>query len=191
VPSEAFRSIVWSQTVLFGSLLVCTALMPRFLFSRNMGGVSNYGVQPRTVAVYSAGVVVAAFLLLRAARASGQLASPRLVAGSCRLIAALYLGDLCTTYPYKLNAVLASVHSWAAILLAVTEMVTGVLLVARAARCPAGYAALAVQTSAFVLLGLTYAGSIHVLFLAETIAAASFGLLLLLAAGASPPQVRA
>src|SRR5687768_5459989 len=77
--------VLCSQLALAGALAVCVPLMPDFLFSSTMGGVSNYGVHARTVVPYSAGIVISAGLLLTAAARLTLTGTDRALALLCRV----------------------------------------------------------------------------------------------------------
>ncbi len=174
---SARRLVVGSQAVLGLTMLVCLALMPRFLFSSNMGGSSNYGVHARTVLPYTVGIVVSALLLLRAARVLIRQGNRRLgiVAGTSSV---LILVDLLSTYPYKLSGTLSAVHYGCGVVLAVGELI-GAIVVVRLQRDPAGHVAVAVMLAGFLALVLTFFGALHVLFAAELTTAAAFGAVLI------------
>jgi hypothetical protein len=46
---------------------VCVAILPHFLFERNEGGISNYGIHASTAVFYTLAFSLSAGLLLRAA----------------------------------------------------------------------------------------------------------------------------
>jgi len=168
--------VVGSQVALMVTLAVCLPLMPHFLFSSDMGGTSNYGVHTRTVAPYTIGILTSAVLLIRAAAALGATGQHRL-ALVARATAVLFLADLVSTYPYKLNPTWRAVHTGCGIALAGAELL-GAIAVARLQRDPAARAATAVVVAAFTVLALTFFGALHLLFAAELALGAGFGFLL-------------
>jgi hypothetical protein len=173
--------VLRSQLALLASLLICTALMPRFLFSRNMGGVSNYGTHLETVLPYTLGAVLGTWWLWQSA------ADLRAVPGADRLVTVMRVVSLCltvnlaTTYTYRSGPVQATVHSWTAIALALAEFFGGILLLRSIAGAPGtawrAWAYLLLATG-FCCLVLTYLGRLHVLFVAEVTTAGAFGLTL-------------
>lgn len=183
-PGGTVASLVMrSQLVMFGSVAVCTALMPGFLFSRDMGGVSNYGVHAETVLPFTVGTLAGAWLLWRAAARSRPLGRSKFALVS-RSAAICLLVNLLTTYPYKSSVMWATVHSWTAITLAVVEFVGGVLVLSAVDPGHLRRVASALLVAGFTCLVLTYVGRLHVLFVAEVTTAAAFGLALHTAAGA-------
>jgi hypothetical protein len=180
--------VLGSQLALAVALAVCIPLMPRFLFSSTMGGVSNYGVHARTVAPYSVGIAVSVWLLLKA---SGQLeltGEDRVLARVCRIIGVLLLLNLLSTYPYQLSPAWELVHSLCAILLAIAELI-GAVILAGMLHDWSGYTVMAIAVGAFVVMALTQFGVLHVLFVAEVTAGVAFGILLVRAAGASSYEI--
>lgn len=175
--------VLRSQLVMFGTLVFCTALMPGFLFSRDMGGVSNYGVQPLTVVPYSLGTVAAVWLLWLAGTRALTL-HPRRVGLLARAAAICLAVNLATTYPYKSSPSWAMVHSWTAIGLALVEFLGGLALSSVAVRGGIRWVARVLLVIGFSCLVLTYVGRLHVLFVAEVTTAAAFGLALYAAAPA-------
>lgn len=192
--AAATRWAIRSQLVLLAAIVVCTALMPRFLFSTNMGGVSNYGVHLRTVVPYSLGVVgeVACLLrvaaLLRAEHAAGTARTLRTVLlVTCGAI----MLNLITTYPYKLNEMWATVHSWSGIALAAVEL-GGAAVLVRLTTDRTAQVAFTLVVLGFALLALTYVGVLFILFVAESLTAAGSGLLIVrvVRAAAEPAGLR-
>lgn len=177
----AARGMLTAQLSVFGSLIVCSIILPGFLFSHNMGGVSNFAVHASTIAPYSVGVLVAAWLQWRGA---GQLAEFR---GARRLVVAARLAscglvvNLLTTYPYKTGEAWATLHSYTAIALAVIEFGGGLVVAAVHLDRHARVVAVGLLVLGFAALFLTYIGRLHVLFLAEVTTAAGFGVALVAA----------
>jgi len=153
--------------------------MPRFLFSTNMGGVSNYGVHLTTVVPYTIGVVgeVACLLRVHALLRPGTQARVRAVRTVLLVTCGAIAVNLLTTYPYKSSDLWAAVHSWSGITLAIVELV-GAAVLARGTTDRTARAAFVLVCLGFLLLFLTYIGVLFILFVAEALTAAAFGLLL-------------
>jgi hypothetical protein len=175
--------VIGSQLALAAALASCVPLMPNFLFSSTMGGVSNYGVHARTVVPYSAGIVIAALLLLRASAQLALTGQDRVLALLCRITGALLLLNLLSTYPYQVAAPWDVLHKGCAILLAVAELVGAIAVAVLLLRDRAGYIAMTVAVVAFAVMALTLFGLLHVLFVAEVTTGVAFGILLVRAAG--------
>jgi len=171
--------VLRAQVALFVALVICTAAMPRFLFSTDMGGVSNYGTHATTVVPYTAGYAAAVWLLWRAAATMGGLPGAGGVVAATRVSCCCMAANLATTFAYRTGAMWATVHSWTAIALAVAEFVGGVVLLRAAPRRDWRVAGTALVVLGFACLVLTYAGRLHVLFVAEVATAAGFGVALI------------
>jgi hypothetical protein len=186
---SASSLVLGSQLALALGLAVCIPLMPHFLFSSPMGGISNFGVQARTVAPYTAGMVLSAWLLLKASAQLALTDNDRL-AMLCRITSALLLLNLLSTYPYRVAPAWELVHSLCAILLAVAELIGAVTLAGLLLRDRPGYTVMAVAVAAFVVMALTQFGVLHVLFVAEVTTGVAFAILLVRAvrrAGSAQP----
>lgn len=168
--------VLGSQLALVLTLALCLPLMPHFLFSTNMGGISNYGVHARTVVPYTAGITVSSLLLALAGRRLSR-DGHRGLALICSTTGVLFAINVLSTYPYKLGPTWGLVHSVCAILLAVAEL-AGALAVARLVDDRTSYAALAVTVAAFLVMTLSFFGTLHVLFAAEVLTGCAFGFLL-------------
>lgn len=184
MPLAADVLVIRSQLVLFGSLAVCVALLPGFLFSRDMGGVSNYGVQQATVVPYTAGTLLAVWLMWRAASLLRALPRARTVVAVTRAACVCLLVNLLTTYPYKSGPTWATLHTWTAIALALVEFLGGWLVLRTVAQPVWRATVVTLLVVGFTCLVLTYTGRLHVLFVAEVMTAAGFGLALIAAARA-------
>ena len=172
------------QVVLLAAVVVCTALMPRFLFSTNMGGVSNYGVHATTVVPYTVGVLgeVACLLRVRALLRPQWHARVRAVRAVLLVTCGAITLNLLTTYPYKSGDVWAAVHGWSGIVLAIVEL-AGAAVLTHGATDRAARTAFALVCVGFVLLFLTYIGVLFILFVAEVLTAVGFGLILVRVVG--------
>lgn len=190
MPWTARASALSSVAVLGVTLLGCVVLMPRFLFSTNMGGISNYGVHAATVAPYTLGVVAAALLLLRAAAQLAHSDGHSATAALCRLTAVCYLLDLVTTYPYRQGQAWAVLHTDTAILLAVVELL-GAVALAWLIRDPLVRWLAVTVLAGFTALSLTHFGWLHILFVAEVVTGGAYGVLLARAAGRPESPTRA
>jgi len=187
------RRPVWSlvlasQLALALALAVCIPLMPRLLFSRSMSGVSNFGVHTRTVLPYTAGFVICACLLLKASTQLAMTGQNRQLAALCRITGVLFLLNLLSTYPYHLDSTWRLVHDLCAIVLALALLI-GAVTLAELLHDRSGYIVLAVAVAAFVVMGLTQVGLLHVLFAGEVASGIAFGILLVRAAKRAEREV--
>jgi hypothetical protein len=168
-----------SQAAFFGLLFVCICLHPGYLFARNEGGISNFGVHALTVAPFTGAFVAAAWLLAAASRAA-----PRAVPGSRRFATALavFAGILlcvvATTYPYQHGDVLRDLHFATGALAIFFEAAVAAWLLVAFDRGPAELAAGAAELVGFVLAMCTVAGVVQALFVSQLVTSAAFGVLL-------------
>jgi hypothetical protein len=178
--NTAVRYLFLSQCCLYGFLLLCTILMPHFLFERNEGGASNYGVHALTVIPYTLAFGFGGLLLIKAARTVPITAPARKRLRSVlTLLGVLLLIVLATTYPYKLNASLDKLHIFSAQLLFVAELAAGAWFASLLQRGAINLLLFAVQTIGSILALLTVLGLLHVLFVAQIIAGVAFAALMI------------
>ncbi|QQS19741.1 hypothetical protein IPL85_05755 [Candidatus Saccharibacteria bacterium] len=171
-----------SQFVLAAAIVVCTIILPQFLFSRDQGGISNYGVHRETIWPFTIGfigcglLVCAAALSLPVATAHrAGLRTTLLLVGGLTLLVAF------STYTYKVNRFFDLVHVYSAVLLFVAEVPLALWFALRLTKTTTARWLLGLFITGFILSGLTYFGLIHVLFMAETMTTFSFGVLMILA----------
>jgi uncharacterized membrane protein len=176
---KATRLVLLSQLCLNGFLLVCTLLMPQFLFERDEGGVSNFGVHALTVVPFSLAFGLGGALLLLAVRGIPRRSKTRQreLQSVLSLLGALLFLVLVTTYPYKVNRFFDNLHIAAAILLFVAELAAGAWF-AVSRNDTLNLTLFAVQIVGSLAALLTLAGVLHVLFVAQLLAGLSFGALL-------------
>ena len=174
------KLVVLSQITFLVLVGLCVTILPHFLFERNEGGLSNYGVHASTAVFYTLAFVLSAVFQLRAAYALPQ-------AGDCRLLRAVFMITayslllvLVTTYPYQRSIVYGNIHMAANIWIFCFEMLAGGWIALVFRRSVISILLLLLQLLAFVLVVLTFLGTIHLLFIAQILTAVSFGLLLLM-----------
>ncbi len=178
--SRVFRSLLLSQICFFGFLTICLAIFPRVLLAGNEGGVSNYGVRTATAIPFTLAFLLCAVLILNAA-----FLTPRSPSTSCRFrralvtLGVLFLLVLASTYPYKVNSLLKDIHILTGVLLISFEMAMSLWLIVSVSRNWINVLFLAIQASGCLLALITLVGVLHLLFLAQMIASAAFGVLLL------------
>lgn len=173
------RLIFFGQLSLLGFLLICTILMPHFLFESNEGGVSNYGVHARTIIPYSLAFGLSGLFTIRAA-----WTLPKTIKSYQRLrlavvaLGILYLCTLASTYLYQLNGLVDEVHQLAGTALFLLELLLGGWFIVALKRDAVNCGLYIVQCIGFTLAALTYAGAIHILFIAEILPAIAFAAIL-------------
>lgn len=173
------RYLLYAQLSLFVFILVCTLIIPHFLFERNEGGVSNYGIYARTVIPYSLAYGLCAVLTIRSALLIPKTVPLyRQLKYMLLLLGFLYLIVLLSTYPYKINHVFGIVHEYVDLLLFVFEIIAASWLAFILVRRARTIVLFAIQLAGTTLLLLTLIGSIHILFITEVLTGFAFGLLL-------------
>ena len=141
-----------SQLSLLSFLTLCIVLLPGFLFSRNEGGVSNYGIHEPTVVPYTLGSSLCAIFIAQAAH---YIAHGTKAHGSFRyslyILAGLLLFSLVSTYRYKVNSTYKNIHIIAGILLFCFEMAMATWMALIIARDRTSIMLLAVQAGGFIV----------------------------------------
>jgi hypothetical protein len=175
---KAVRYAFYSQLCLFIFLLICTLLMPHFLFERNEGGVSNYGVHALTILPYTLAYGLSAILMIRSAlfisKKGGLYTRMR---QTVMIIALLYLIVLISTYPYKINHTFDVLHIYLGIVLFIAETAAAVWFALVVAKTGWNRVLLSIQLMSSIALLLTLVGYVHILFVAEIAASLAFGAL--------------
>lgn len=176
---NAAQLILLSQICLYGFLAICTALLPHYLFERNEGGVSNFGVHARTIVPYSLGLGLGGVLLVIAgfvaARPSKQQRQFRIV---LRTLGILLLIALASTYPYKLSNFFGIIHIAAFQLLFAAQLLGGAWITLFIYKNALGRFFLGLQLLGFAFGVLTLFGVLHVLFVAQMLSGMAFGYLI-------------
>ncbi len=181
--SKVVKLLLISQIVLVLAIIICTALLPQFLFSTDQGGVSNYGVNTETVVPFTLGFIgcgvlicLGAFALPKDARHQSSFrAALLLVGGLCLLVAV-------TTYTYKINAFFDNLHVFSTQALFLAEVPLAMWFALELVKSTLSRYLLIAFFFGFLLAVLTLLGMIHLLFIAEILTTFSFGALMVLAA---------
>lgn len=177
--NKAAKFLLASQLVLLVALVICTILLPKFLFSTDQGGASNYGVNAKTIVPFTVGFVGCGLLVILGAgavekqwqHAKGFRASLRLIGILCVMVAA-------TTYTYKINNFFDRLHIYSAIAIFFAELPLAFWYALRLALTSTAKRLLIAYMIGFLLAGLTFFGWLHILFVAEVLATFSFGWLM-------------
>jgi hypothetical protein len=172
--------LAFSQLVLGTCILLCLAITPHYFFSFDQGGISNYGTEPATVALYSLGFGIAALgtLLVNFSLPANV---PRRTVMRLGLLGLglLYGLALVSTFQYKLNASHRQLHEQLAV-----ALFLGMLLVALWLRFVALKEDIIIRrafglfATGFLVAVLTFFGPLHVLFSSQIICGFSFGYML-------------
>jgi len=171
--------IILGQLSLLFFLSISVALHPGFVFKSDEGGISNYGIHLKTALPYTLAFTLCAFFTLRAAHLyprterSTRHLRYMLYAYSC-----LVLLTLLSTYIYKVSYAFKQLHVVVGVTTMSFELLASVWMSIRL-RSTWDLLFLAVQLTGFVLAGLTFLGTLHVLFLGQALATLGFALLLM------------
>jgi hypothetical protein len=182
----ARQAIMTGYLIFFACIGICTAIMPHFLFERNEGGMSNYGVHASTVIFYTIAFMAIILYLLRARSFLSKTKDYRSLKVVLAVTAASLFVLLLSTYPYKVNNFLDGVHVDAGIWCESFELFAGVWIAVFFRRTRRNLSILSLQFTTFGLSVLTYLSVIDILFVTQLLTVLSFGLLLLSAL--SPEQ---
>ena len=172
------KLVLASQVAFLVLIGACVVITPHFLFSRDEGGMSNYGVHASTVVFYTLAFVTSAGLLLLAARALPKAPDFRSLRRIFVITAYSLLLVLLTTYPYKHSNTYGNIHTLANIWTFCFQMYAGVWLALFFRRNIITSLLLLAQFAAFVLVVLTFIGTIHLLFVAQILTLLAYGSLL-------------
>lgn len=177
--SRAAKYILFSQILLALTIVVCTILMPQFLFSTDQGGVSNYGVQSNTLWVFTLGFIGCGSLIVAGAATLPQKTYHRAsLRGALLVVGILTLLVALTTYTYKINNFFDLLHVYSAVALFIAQVPITFWFYMLSKNKKRDTKLLAIFILGFALSVLTFFGLIHVLFIAEVLTIFSFGALM-------------
>lgn len=164
-------------------IVLCTVLMPHFLFERNEGGMSNYAVHLRTVIPYTlAFVSSSSFLVLGADALKNIDAVEHHVTAfrrSIYVLAVLLLLGLLSTYPYQHSNALTNIHIATALIIFWYELIFSIWMVMVIAQTRVDRSLLLLQFVGFAFGILTNVGALHILFITQIVTGLAFGILLI------------
>lgn len=179
----ALRRYLWLSQASFCVLLtICALVWPRVATSE--GGVSNFANRWPTLPLYVLAFALCVFYLARAASVLVRLSPAlRLEAAALRLVAALDLLVLASTFPRRIAWSYSVVHDDLGIALFAFEFVVGIWLVRAVPRSRLVEVAFsfAAQLVGEVLALLTVLKLLHLLFWAQTVETVGFAVLLIAA----------
>ncbi len=175
----AVRYVQISQICLYGFLTVCTLLLPHFLFERNEGGVSNFGVHAVTAIPYSLAFGLGGIYMLRAAAAlPSDTRSKNTLRYVLTALGVLMLLVLATTYPYKVNSLFDNFHIAVSELYFFAEFTAGIWFAAYLSRNTINFLLMGLQIIGLLLALFTLLGLLHILFLSQIMAGGAFAILM-------------
>lgn len=162
------------QIVLGACLGYCLYLIPRYLFSLDQGGVSNYGTEVDTKWIFTAGFAAAAIGTLLASIVAKGNSTLKL---ALFLLAVMYAAVLATTYSYKLSDDLNNLHLYASIALFVVMFIIALWL-QFTVKDSFTKICFAVLLLGLVAGALNLAGVIHVLFSVQIVCGVAFAFMM-------------
>jgi hypothetical protein len=177
--NKAARYLALSQLSLFSFLIICTVIMPSFLFKHHEGGASNYGVHDTTIVPYTLAFALCSIFIVRAARVLAGVANLKRFRYALYVLACLFLLVLITTYPYKINNFLDNLHIGTAIVLFYFETGMAVWVALVLLKDKISITLLIIEIVGFLTASFSLRGTLHILFVAQIITALSFGTLLI------------
>jgi hypothetical protein len=157
---------------------MCTVITPDFLFKPHEGGASNYGVHSTTVVPYTLAFVLCSAFIMRAAHLLAHVARVKRFRYALYVLASLFLTVLVSTYPYKLNSFLDTVHIGIAIVLFYFETGMAIWIGLVLLKDVLSKTLLITEIIGFLTASFSLGGAVHILFVAQVITAVSFGALL-------------
>ena len=169
------RPILWGQVFLVSFLVLSISLHPGFVFKGNEGGISNYGIHLRTAIPYSVAFALGALSTFKAA---GTRTIPSVARIGLLVYAVLLLMTLVSTYAYKLSYGLKLVHVSVAVVLISFEVLASTWSCLRV-RSRVTAALSAVVVVGFIVVGLTFIGVAHLLFIGQALTTLGFAGLLI------------
>lgn len=173
--------IKFGQIGLGLSLLICLIIIPKYFFSLDQGGVSNYGTDDRTRILFTIGFGIASLsAFLSALYLPARLPKKSTMKSMLLILSALYLAVLLTTFPYKINDFYRGLHEKSAIMLFVF-MVIFALWIRFATRLQnlATKKWFLVFGLGILLSALTLFGVIHLLFTAQIVSGTAFAMIVI------------
>lgn len=160
-------------------LLACLVVLPRYFFSFDQGGISNYGTEPQTKWLFVAGFSAAALGTFMAALALPRHAKRRLQLQLILIIlAALYFLVMISTFSYKLSLSRQNLHELAAFALFVYMLLICLWLRFMAVKDNYTNQLFVLFFASLVLGVLNFFGVLHILFAIEVAGGIAFALLL-------------
>lgn len=175
------RNLWLSQLIPLASLILCTLLMPQFLFTHDEGGVSNFGNHALTVIPYCIGFLGGASFLAVAARDIQHRAIKkpvRLLARTLLVICGLEFLVFISTFPRKFSWTFSEIHNYLGVGQFSVEFLLSVWLVSQIRRRPA-FVYLGIEIIGALIALLSVLNVIFYLFVGQVLASIGFGLIVL------------
>ena len=176
-PCVRLRTVESTDVALLYGRLPCVASGTGVEVERS--GLSNYGIHLRTAIPYSLAFTGSALFAVLAARATRADSRSRKILGSVLTVYALVsVLALLSTYGYTHNSILRHVHMSVGIALMAFEPLASIWLYRQVRGFRRDVAWLILELAGLVSGAIDLAALLHVLFLAQVLTGASFGVLL-------------
>jgi hypothetical protein len=107
---HAYKILLLGHTVLFFLLYISYLIEPYYF--DGSGGMSNYGVDQRTIGLFTIGFIAAALSAVKAANLR-DIEDHLLLTKLLHVLGVLYIVALISTYPYQMNDLLDAIHKFA------------------------------------------------------------------------------
>lgn len=172
-PTITSRYVLWSQLALLITLIICVVIRPAIVFSKNQGGLSNYGTEMPTLLFFSAGLWICIGLLVTVLY---RLKNHSLSWVLLSLILGYGLLTI-STYPYKINELFENIHILVGFFVALLQLVLATFIAIRLRFDGVARVALCIMILGVVVGILTAIQTINQLFTAQFISAIGFGII--------------
>jgi hypothetical protein len=176
--SRVTRLVVYSQIAFLICIGLCVIILPHYVFERDEGGMSNYGVHASTVVFYTLAFTLSSVLLLLARRALPASSSNQPLRLLFLVIAYSLLLELLSTYYYQHGTFYDQAHLFVNIWLAVIEFIAGAWIALFWRRNTLNLFLAMLLLFSTILLVLVFMGRLHILFLTQLLSTVTFGSLL-------------
>lgn len=173
------KTILVGQAVFTIGIVLCTVLMPQFLFAHDEGGISNFGthaltILPFTLAFIGVGLslVIAASTLPLRSRGLPTARELLLLLGSLTLLTAV------STYSYRSGGLLHALHLILSQLLFIVEIPSAAWFWSRTKKVKTVSIFFVLYVLGVIASILAITGALRVLFVAEMLSSISLGCML-------------
>lgn len=174
--ARAVRYVTYSQIAFFGMVAICIVLIPRPA-TGNLG-LSFYGTRHATVVLYTAGLLLSGYFLIKAAHALPQdTRTLRLVTEALLALGILVVG-VCLT-PYSLDMLFDRAHIATSTVLFLVELWLAIWLVYRPCRNTLNAGLLLVQIAGALISMFSVMNEVDLMLPGELVTQLAFGILMI------------
>jgi hypothetical protein len=178
--NRTVRYLALSQLSLLIFLSICVVIIPRFLFSRDEGGVSNYATYGSTVIPFTLAFGGNAIFILLAARSiAADTPSKIRFKKVLYVLGAMVLITMLSTFPYHINTALKDLHIITSIVMICTQLAIAYWLDMKLVDDKVNRVLFGFEALGFILAALSLPRIIRLLFVAQIILFLAFGAMLI------------